>query len=225
MTVDPRVLTDARARLVVLRTNNLVAVMNKRRLEPLAAAVAELEAGEKGVVEQTVLDEARALVVVLEREPPSAELAPAGTHATTELIRPTHIDQGAVFGPFMHCKGKATLAVHDYKYLGGAEQPWRNGVDDSPVTDEVVIASEEEHKLAAEAEDEPATETAHAERLRGCGVRVDFLLALTFALDMWGWKTWEVVQYLVKPATEAEGRCRFADLGLCATTRVQRPCS
>ena len=36
----------------------------------------------------------------------------------------------------------------------------------------------------------------------GRGVRVDFLLALTFALELWEWKTWEIVQYLVKPATE-----------------------
>ena len=53
---------------------------------------------------------------------------------------------------------------------------------------------------------------AHAEMLRGCGMRVDFLLALTFALNMWEWMTWEVVQYLVKPVTEDEDRCRFAHL-------------
>ena len=29
---------------------------------------------------------------------------------------------------------------------------------------------------------------------------------------MWEWKTWEVVQFLVKPATEGQGRCRFAEL-------------
>ena len=76
-----------------------------------------------------------------------------------------------------------------------------------------MIASEEQHKLAAEAEDQPTAGTpAHAEKLRSCGVRVDFLLALTFALDMWEWKTWEVVQYVVKPATEGEGRCRFMEL-------------
>ena len=76
-----------------------------------------------------------------------------------------------------------------------------------------MIASEEQNKLAAEAEDQPTGGTpAHAEKLRGCGVRVDFLLALTFALDMWEWKTREVVQYLVKPATEGEQRCRFMEL-------------
>ena len=43
-------------------------------------------------------------------------------------------------------------------------------------------------------------------------MRVDFLLALTFALNMWGWRTWEVVQFLVKPVTESHRRCRFAEL-------------
>ena len=104
-------------------------------------------------------------------------------------------------------------AEQDVKYWGGADQPWRHGLDDSPLTDASVIASEEKHKLDAEAADQDTTGTpAHAEKLRGCGVRIDFLLALTFALDMWEWKTWEVVQYLVKPATEGEGRCRFMEL-------------
>ena len=81
------------------------------------------------------------------------------------------------------------------------------------MTDSAVIASEEERKLDAEADDaETAGTPSHAEKLRGYGMRVDFLLALTFALELWEWKTWEVVQYLVKPATEGEGRCRFAEL-------------
>ena len=67
--------------------------------------------------------------------------------------------------------------------------------------------------IPPQAEDAEGAKTVeHAEKLRSCGIRVDFLLALTFAIDMWEWKTWEVVQYLVKPATEEEGRCRFADL-------------
>ena len=144
---------------------------------------------------------------------PRAELAPAGTHGTTELIRPAHIAEGVVFGPLLHCAGKTEVAVHDYKFWGGAGQPWRHGLDDTPVTDQGVIASEEQHKLTAEAEDQPTAGTpAHAEKLRGCGVRVDFLLALTFALEMWEWRTWQVVQYLVKPMTEGEERCRFAEL-------------
>ena len=122
-------------------------------------------------------------------------------------------DEAALLGPFMPCADKTKVAEHGYEYWGGANQPWRHGLDKSPVTDPSVIASEEQHKLAAEAQDQPTAGTpAHAVKLRGCGVRVDFLLALTFALDMWEWKTWEVVQYLVKPATEGEGRCRFMEL-------------
>jgi hypothetical protein len=39
--------------------------------------------------------------------------------------------------------------------------------------------------------------------------RVDFLVAMTFVLDLWHWTTKEVVIFLVKPSTE-EWRCRFA---------------
>lgn len=122
-----------------------------------------------------------------------------------------------MFGPFVHCAGKATVAVNDYKYWGGADQPWRNN-DDTPVTDQEVIKSEEKHKQVAEGEDQATVDTpAHALKLRCCGVRVDFLLALTFVLNLWEWKTWEIVQYLVKPATEKKGRCRFMEL---ATVRA-----
>ena len=90
--------------------------------------------------------------------------------------------------------------------------PWHFFIK-SPVVDLAVIGSEEQHKAGAEADDQATAGTpAHAERLRCCGVRVDFLLAITFALNMWEWKTWEVVQYLIKPATEGEQRCRFMDL-------------
>jgi hypothetical protein len=44
----------------------------------------------------------------------------------------------------------------------------------------------------------------------GCALRVDFLVALTFELNLWKWKTKEVVIYFIKPITE-ELRCRFAD--------------
>jgi hypothetical protein len=79
-----------------------------------------------------------------------------------------------------------------------------------PIKDLSVIAREEKRKAAAEAEDEAAGE--NAETLRARGVRVDWLLAMSFALDLWNWKTWEVCQSLVKPATEDYDRCRFADL-------------
>ena len=91
---------------------------------------------------------------------------------------------------------------------------WRNGADDTPVTDPEVILIEEQLKIDAEAEDAEAAAgpTAHALHQRCRGARVDFILAMTFDLNLWHWKTWEVVQFVIKPATEGERRCRFADL-------------
>jgi ankyrin repeat protein len=108
-------------------------------------------------------------------------------------------------------------AANDVKYWGGDPQPWRNGTDDSPVLDPDVIEREEVCKADAEADDlswAPTTEE-HADRLHQRGITADFLVYLTFACDLWEWKTWEVVQFLVKPATErlTEGKRRcFADI-------------
>ena len=41
-------------------------------------------------------------------------------------------------------------------------------------------------------------------------IRIDFLIAMTFSLNLWKWMTWEVVTFLVKPATEV-GRLRFSE--------------
>ena len=202
----------ARRQLGKLATNALKEAMRRRQLAPLSAALAAAEGEAEGVVAVEALEAARALLAALAQEPARAPPAPSGAHPLEELVCPAHIDP-TVFESFAHLKDKATTAINDYKYWGGAEQPWRNGVDDTAVVDEGVIESEEVHKRAAEDEDaETAGIPAHAESLRGCGVRVDFLLGLTFALDMWEWRTWEVVQYLVKPVSEAKGRCRFAAL-------------
>ena len=105
-------------------------------------------------------------------------------------------------------------ANKDVKYWGSNDHPWRNGTNDSIITDPDVIAAEEVLKAEAEKQDADASPeaNAHAAVLHSKGIRIDFLLFLTEELDLWEWKTWEVVQYLVKPATEGEGRCRFADL-------------
>ena len=42
----------------------------------------------------------------------------------------------------------------------------------------------------------------HARQLRRWGVRVDWLVAFTFAHDCWEWPTWRVMRDVVKPATE-----------------------
>ena len=208
--VDELVMAEARARLAELATEALEAAVRKRQLRPLAATLTT--AKEEGLVGEAAMAKALAMVQVLKAEPPGAEPPPAGTHSADTLTKPTHINTEEMFGPFMRYTEKTEVAVHDYKYWGGADQPWRNGVDDSAVTDAAVIASEEEQKLAVESHDQPtAGMPAHAELLRCCGVRIDFLLALTFTLGLWDWETWEVVQYLVKPITEAS-RCRFAEL-------------
>jgi hypothetical protein len=113
-------------------------------------------------------------------------------------------------------------AMRDFKYWGGAknkdtgaEEPWRNGTTDAAVTDRSIIEAEEVHRSAAKAEDASRSlgKEAHGILLHSFALRVDFIVALTFALNLWKWKTWEVVQFLVKPATEAHGgRCRFAEL-------------
>jgi len=113
-------------------------------------------------------------------------------------------------------KRKAS-AKEDVKYWGGHPQPWRNGTDDSAITDEETIEREEKHKAAAEADDKARAPTpdAHADMLHGRGVSAAFLVLLTMRCDLWEWKTWEVVQFLVKPATEqltnGQRRC-FADI-------------
>ena len=79
-----------------------------------------------------------------------------------------------------------------------------------------MIASEEQHKARAEAEDAPTVGTpAHAEKLRCCGIRIDFLLGLTFALNMWDWKTADVVS-----DNGGNGFARLAHHALCSDGMV-----
>ena len=87
-------------------------------------------------------------------------------------------------------------------------------MDGSVITDKAVIVDEELRRQVVLREDASVSSTveAHSKRLHGFGIQIQFLLLLTFELDLWKWKTWEVVQYLVKPATEKAGRCRFAEL-------------
>jgi hypothetical protein len=128
-----------------------------------------------------------------------------------KLARPPHIGVERLV-QFLPYAAKTKKAARNYEYWANDKQPWRDGTDKSksPVVDPAMIASEEQHKLAVEASDRATAGTPlHDEKLRCRGIRVDFLLALTFALNMWEWATWEVVQYLVKPATESD-RCRFA---------------
>lgn len=125
------------------------------------------------------------------------------------LEAPRHIDPSIFDGFVCHAVEKRP-AARDVKYWGGDARPWRMGVGNEPIEDAALIMEEEGFKATAEAELTAAGWDAEA--LHACGVRVDYLLAMTFALDLWDWRTWEVVQFLVKPATEGAGRCRFVDL-------------
>ena len=97
----------------------------------------------------------------------------------------------------------------------GVPQPWhwacRPGMP--PVEDADVIAREEAAKKAAESDDAGSVSSgAHGERLRGFGVRVAWLLAFTFAHNCWDLPTWRVQRDIIKPATAARGRRRYAEL-------------
>ena len=104
-------------------------------------------------------------------------------------------------------------AEQDVKFWTGDSKPWRNG-DNQIIKDLQVIAMEEERMKKIVAEDKSAAPTPddHADLQHRCGISVEFLLFLTFELNLWSWKTWEIAQFLVKPLTEANGRCRFAHL-------------
>ena len=74
------------------------------------------------------------------------------------------------------------------------------------------FATEQAHKAAAELEDSSIDTSERGERLRARGVTIAFLLAFTKVLECWDWPTWRVVRDTIKPATEARGRRRFAEL-------------
>ena len=77
------------------------------------------------------------------------------------------------------------------------------------VTDPAVVEMELAFAKVAQQEDEAWGEGL-SDRRFACALRIDFLIALTFELDLWGWTTLEVVIFLAKPSTE-KWRCRFAD--------------
>jgi hypothetical protein len=106
------------------------------------------------------------------------------------LHPPAHID-AAVFSNLMRCKGKAAGAKRGVMYWADATHPDGGTFRDAGgqlITDKSLIAELEILKAEAEAEDEGNT----AADLHRKGVRADWLLALTFSLDLWDWKTWEV---------------------------------
>jgi len=86
--------------------------------------------------------------------------------------------------------------------------PWRRA--NRPITDQTHIEAEERF-MRSILEEDGSDKAAAAERLLTRGVSVDSLVGLTRAHNLWDWQTYDVVQSLVKAATE-KSRCRFADL-------------
>jgi hypothetical protein len=60
-------------------------------------------------------------------------------------------------------------------------------------------------------EDQQTSADDHAKKLHGFGVTWEWLFQFTEAHDCWGWKTWQVVNKIIKPATKIR-RCRYAEL-------------
>ncbi len=81
-----------------------------------------------------------------------------------------------------------------------------------PIINASVIAMEEQCKGETENLAVAPTLEQHADRLHGFSTHVDFLLYLTLELGLWAWKTREMMQFVIKPATEGHGHCRFAEL-------------
>jgi hypothetical protein len=108
-----------------------------------------------------------------------------------DVLRPPTRTPSSAFAGVLGCKGKAALAKRGVKYWADSTNPeggtFHND-DDSLVSDEVVLAEERLCKAQAEAEDQGFS----AADLHRKGVSVDWLLGLTFALNLWEWKTWEV---------------------------------
>ena len=91
-------------------------------------------------------------------------------------------------------------------------QPWRcSNCRSGLPADRVAV--EETEKARCEREDTEASGgNPHADRLRGFGLSVEFILAVTVAFDCWKWPTWKVQRDIIRPLCLSCGRCRFAEL-------------
>ena len=129
----------------------------------------------------------------------------------------TSVD-GSIFAESVRTKrGDDGPKADDIAYWAPPTDRWvwdcRDGKPE--VEDAAIIAREQQWKAAAEAEDRAALEgggdDAGGERLRGFGVRLDWLVAFTREHDCWEWPSWRVQRDIIRPATR-ERRCRYAEL-------------
>ena len=63
-----------------------------------------------------------------------------------------------------------------------------------------------------------------ADRLHGFGIRIDFLLHLTWELNLWEWETWEVVQFLVSPPRSSTTAAASPSCRWCGASRPATVC-
>lgn len=93
--------------------------------------------------------------------------------------------------------GRSRFYHSHFSYLGlNSEQltnfqPWRHGTTDEVIRERDIIEREESSKRTVEFEDKFFEDKeGHAALVHSCGIRVDYLLAITFALNLWEWRTW-----------------------------------
>jgi ankyrin repeat protein len=113
------------------------------------------------------------------------------------LRTPAHINP-AIFASFMRWKCKTTEAARGTQFWADSTDSEGGTFRDANgvlIADEAVLRMEKDLKAAAEAEDADFK----VANLHGMAVRLDFLLALTFMLDLWDWKTWEVRVFTLAP--------------------------
>ena len=137
----------------------------------------------------------------------------AGHHAMRSLQIPTEEEVGIDLSTLILIAHERKAPVFEFLYFE-SEPSWRHAVDGSAVTNAHTIAAEDAKRSEVFAEDlrVAPTQPEHVELVHGKGVRIKFLLLLTYELNLWDWTTADVVRFVVKPATERHGRCRFADL-------------
>ena len=151
--------------------------------------------------------------------PGKAVEPPPRSFGQTEVSYPVHLEKH-IFAPFLRFKNGHTTAKCNYvKYSGKIHDL----STDREETDVHITDFENQCADKAVAEDAAlgAGQVCLNVNCTGCeyccfsnfrigqAIRVDFLVALCFVLDLWDWSTKDVVIFLVKASTE-ELRCRFS---------------
>ena len=111
-----------------------------------------------------------------------------GRFEAFSLTYPEHIPR-ALFDPLRIFKDKNRLADRNYVM-------WTDGAVHEMVRGSPLVADPEfiafERARAAEAEAQDAAGEGSAEARFCCALRIDFLVALTFELNLWHWPTRDV---------------------------------